>query len=429
MDNGKAFIEQDESESAPVHAKRKQNITIPIAIVFYFLGVIQSRVTTSTNIIMYKEDNKLASVQQSFHHNKHAVCDTFTRYYNDNESGGCGTLTALRFTEGGRLGNLITKSAKMISYAIENNCRFELQMMVPRTTTLEKSCFVPTTNTSAIGRDDICNMPDHDWYYHGVDKTKLWGTNVQDQSLRKNEFYDLTRQYYSDCAVKLLSLHLEINETHAFGKACPSPNSYYSVLHIRSGDIFAGHYDRIDGTYHKEKVNPLYIPYPTSYYLAVVRGLIAKHTQSNGEGPHQIFVLCEDIRNPTCEYFKKATAFNSQHVQIIFRLNQPLLDDLGVLMCASNVAVSIGTFQVVLHLSQHLITRHSFSSTPKNCTIPNEHFYWIANETERDNYDRMGGEPNAIYPWGNTAYQRHLVDKHYEVASCEPGVDGVGHIV
>ena len=104
-----------ESESATVHAKRKLNIIIPIAIVFYFLG-------GNINNNLYKEENNSPiSVHQSFHHKKQPVCDSFTRLYDDdNESGGCGVLTALRFTEGGRLGNMITKSAKMISYAIEH---------------------------------------------------------------------------------------------------------------------------------------------------------------------------------------------------------------------------------------------------------------------------------------------------------------------
>lgn len=391
---------------------------ITIAVFVYSVGTKNEAIKkTITSQSVVAETEKAVTARPS------ATCDAFSLHPGD-DTGGCGDLPAVRMnkSENGRLGNMMTASAKMIYYAEEHNCRLELPRLVPQMDwwtkrevswwtprEQETSCFVPNGTGRPIGGNDVCELRNKDWFYHGDESRprQRWGTTDLDLSIPKNEFYDYTNRYYTDCTRHTLSVHLGINETHVLGRACPSPKHSYSVLHVRAGDIFSGHYDN-DGGYRPDKVNPLYVPHPTSYYLAVVKRLIA---ENDADGPSQIIVLCEDFGNPTCEYFLKTAEVFHREVNLTVRVNQPLLDDIHVLLCASQVAVSVGTFQVVLHLSQRLRTLHRFSSTPRDCrSSPGEAFYWIANVTERAHFSSLW--------WSNTAYQRHLMDQHYEIESC-----------
>ena len=238
----------------------------------------------------------------------------------------------------------------------------------------------------------------------------------------------LHREFFTDsrCAVSSLRRYFEINQTHVLGKRCPSTT--YAALHIRSGDITSGKYNRLTGQYEaSSSVHTKYWLYPTSYYAAVVR-----HIRSRSE-EKKIVVLCETSTNPACGFFEKLADLDPR---IEVRVGSDLLDDIHTLLCSDEVATSYGTFQVVLPLSQTISTWHTFvhgsGSGSDSPTVPEQLNGFPAvlrplrmidaerKSTSEVSYSFVNPDAQRLYAsamatWKNSAYQRHLVDARWEV--------------
>jgi len=196
---------------------------------------------------------------------------------------------------------------------------------------------------------------------------------------------------------------------------------------VRSGDIARGNFDRKSGNYiPSKKVHPKYWLYPTSYYTSVYR-----YIQEKNSGTQNIYVLCQDLENPTCQFFSKLVSLDSN---LHMRTGTSLSDDIRLLLCAQDAAISRGTFQIVLALSMHMKTEHGFILSPSDDSLPlaatalpgglpplhpvldaqrsleTEMYYFFRNEDKRKLY------VDEIIPWTNSAYQRFLVNGDYEMS-------------
>ena len=294
----------------------------------------------------------------------------------------------------GRLGNRIIETMNMIAYAEEMNCGVKMpENILEHWSTPTNTCYIPNIRKS---KSSSCGPKrGKEWFY----------------------FYKIRpskSKVTTPCGLQLLSTYFGVNRTHALGRSCPT--SSHSVLHIRSGDIVKGRYDTQKGVYVPTHVHPGYTPYPTSYYLSVLKSIASKSKDKEGHPP-KVYVLCETLNNPTCDYFLK-TADLLSDVQLILRVGQSLIDDLHILLCASEVAVSVGTFHNILLVSQKLNVKHDYSKSVNNCSSSSSsNFHWIASRKERNRFAKV-----TDY-WNNTGFQRHIIDGHYKMASCEDSND------
>jgi hypothetical protein len=224
---------------------------------------------------------------------------------------------------------------------------------------------------------------------------------------------------FSQCPKRLLEQYFEINDTHVLGKQCPQQP--FAVLHIRSGDITGGAYDEFSGVYEPNAehtgVHSRYWPYPTSYYVAVIKNVRTRAPVM------KIYVFCEDMSNPSCDFFHKLSEVD---VGIVLRTGEPLLRDLHYLLCAQEVAVSHGSFKSVFELSKLKVLHHfEHQLTSQNCTQHDDceltreksarkctFSYWIDDAKERDTFRKN------MKVWRNSGYQRYLTNSHLSVKSC-----------
>ena len=285
----------------------------------------------------------------------------------------------------GRLGNRISLTAKMISKAESLSCgvRIPTDML---------SGFVPG---------------EHSW-------VRVTNTLIHNDSMTKNstcgsltgqtwfrsrpKFYQIS----STSHLQLLRKYFAINQTHVLGKTCPSTE--HVAMHVRSGDIARGNWSE-EGTYEPGHItNSDYGLFPTAYYISV---MIEVRARRGSEVPFIIF--CETMGNPTCEYFKKLS-FTEQYV--VLRVGQPLVDDVRLMLCSSEVAVSRGTFSRVFTLSPKPLIKHKYFNKPKDSQCLSV-FHWMSSSQQAAKYT------NVTKTWKNTGFQRHEVNAAYELNHSE----------
>jgi len=337
-----------------------------------------------------------------------SLCNIFKPVANEN----CTHATSVSMTgHYGRLGNRIIAIINMIAYARKKSCNIIMPQNLLEDspsfleTNPKKTCFTPTTkNFTESINNSLC----------GSETAKYWFD--RDPFFARSSWYE--RGNTVPCATRLLSTYFDINKTHALGRACPK--SPYIVLHVRSGDIVKGHYDEDEGIYLPNKVSRFYAPYPTSFYVSVLKDIAMRN--SGSRKTPQVFVLCETLDNPTCDYLQKtADIFSDSGLNLILRVEQRLEDDLHIMLCAREVAMSYGSLKIVLAVSQRLKIRHEFLRNEEEiwqnshdkfnkCTSADK-FYWIANNEKRKNYRTV-----TRY-WNNTGFQRYTIDRYYEIAS------------
>ena len=250
------------------------------------------------------------------------------------------------------------------------------------------------------------NPPAHSWIYDdskdpryasrpanmtcGTRTPREW-FDVKDWSAAPRCYLQLMRQYYG------------INHTHVLGKRCFS--NEHVALHVRSGDVVRGGWNEAK-VYRPGNVHNLYGLFPTAYYISVIRNA----RERRGSGVH-FFVFCETMGNPTCEFFKKLSLLDDR---VSFRVGEPLIDDLFLMLCASETAASRGSFQNVFDLSTKRRLAHSFSDSPDPASVASTGglstvMHYIASKEEATKFTK------ETFPWNNTGYQRYLIDKAFDI--------------
>lgn len=305
-----------------------------------------------------------------------------------NDSSGTCTFTNTY----GRLGNRLMSVSNMILHADQGCCHVSVPEMIqgwnPAAVHFEnkkQTC----QNRTEVSR--ICQSRS------GVD----WFT---DKPERK-----------STCDFEILKKYFAVNRTHALGQMCPTRP--FSAFHVRSGDSVVGTYDSVTGTFQPSKVHPGYWLYPTSYYTAAMNKI------RKVDGKQRIVVFCENNANPTCDFFAKLADVDAD---ILMRTNQPLIDDLHLMLCAREVALSNGSFKHVFELSERLEVVHSFKIQPPRHACKNDAtstkrstpggkttlLYWVE-EPESATYQQ------AVTTWRNTGFQRSVVNTQRTINFCE----------
>jgi hypothetical protein len=213
-----------------------------------------------------------------------------------------------------------------------------------------------------------------------------------------------------------ISRYFETNTTHAFGRACESVGDDVLAVHVRAGDIVSGSYSRWTGNFvaKEPSKHTTYGPFPTSYYASV-------QSYASESGLH-MRVFCEDLNNPTCMFFKQLAAILPN---VTMRLGQDLISDLVEFNCASRVAFSYGSFRDAIVLRNRPLQTHDFffdrneaetaCSRASRGSSARHRRYFFALKSDEKEYQNSIRRNN----WRNTARQRHLVDKHYQIGFIE----------
>ena len=223
----------------------------------------------------------------------------------------------------------------------------------------------------------------HDWFYSRIENSQQLA-----------------------CFKPLMQRYLQINSTHAVGKKCPE--SPHAVVHVRSGDIARGSFNTTTGTWAPGSVHAGYGPYPTSYYVAALHNMTKRAASST-----IFYVLCEDVQNPTCDFFQKAALNFPFPLQV--RIGKPLLEDIHLLLCANEVVVSKGFFARILALSSKKQIVHDFIQDPRRCRSQDglHYLYYISD------FPQLSLYAESIKVWHNTGYQRFMVNKYYTIQTCD----------
>jgi len=286
----------------------------------------------------------------------------------------------------GRLGNRIVAISQMIGYAESTPCNISLPQGVLDGWNSEHLHFMSSENEFNQNPDGCLAQSGEQWY--------------RMKGISPNRHVDVLRLYFS------------INSTHALGKKCG--HGRYIALHVRSGDITSGAWNQSTGAYRpaKENIHASYAPFPTSYYVSVLRN--ARERQGKNV---KFFIFCETLDNPTCEFFLK---YSSSDHKVQVRIQQPLIEDVHHLLCAEEAAESRGTFGKILDLSKSRLVTHRFYDSKPACNWENHLLpshsttvgHWIKDSTQSANYRENTRE------WKNNAFQRHIVDKHHDIETC-----------
>ena len=213
-----------------------------------------------------------------------------------------------------------------------------------------------------------------------------------------------------------ISRYFETNMTHAFGRSCESVGDDVLAVHVRAGDIVSGSYSRWTGHFvaKEPSKHTTYGPFPTSYYASV--------QSYASESALQVRVFCEDLNNPTCMFFQQLAAVLPN---VTMRLGRDLISDLVEFNCASRVAFSYGSFRDALVLRNRPLRTHDFffdrneaetaCSRASRGSSARHRRYFFALKSDEIEYQKSIRRNN----WRNTARQRHLVDKHYQIGFVE----------
>ena len=299
------------------------------------------------------------------------------------------SLSMTRFY--GRLGNRIRAVANMVAFAEEANCNISLPQEILTDWKAARLNFMQEPNPLlGTNSSELCVPRDGEWYFRKVANSK--------------------------CHSRLLRQYFEINSTHVFGKPCN--HGEYTALHIRGGDVSSGIWNMDTGTYHPSEVHRGYGLFPTSYYISVIN-----HVRSRRGQKHRIMVFCEDLTNPSCEFFQKMTSLDEN---ILIRIGQSILSDLHLMLCSEEIAESRGTFSNVFMLTARgdELVRHTFADSPPECTKnvssegASEHNpivveHWIASTSEGAEFF------NLTKVWRNTGFERHEVNRFRQFRACE----------
>ena len=241
--------------------------------------------------------------------------------------------------------------------------------------------------------------PEHSWVHvrneslHNVSMTKnnTCGSREGQKWFRSNPPFSSR-----SCHLQLLRKYFNINQTHVLGKTCSSTE--HVALHLRSGDVARGGWSEA-GTYKPGGVHHGYGLFPTAFYISAMREIRARRGSEVS-----FFVFCETMGNPTCEYFQKLSVLDQN---VVLRVGQPLIDDLRLMLCSSEVAESNGSFRNVFGLSHKPQVRHAFSTTPRHSECSRV-LHWMSSSQQAANY------VNDTKEWKNTGFQRHEVNAAYE---------------
>ena len=293
---------------------------------------------------------------------------------------------------GGRLGNRIAAVSKMVSEAESESCGVSLQSDM-------LSGWDPPETQWINEKHQSITM---DLKHNGSSYNNSMKNNTC-RSLTGGEWFRSKNLHPPMCHIHLLRKYFDINLTHVLGKTCSSTD--HVALHVRSGDIARGTWSK-EETYSPSRVHPGYGLFPTAYYISVIREIRARRGDAL-----TFFVLCETMGNPTCEYFEKLSILDQN---VVMRVKQPLIDDVRLMLCASEVAMSFGTFKHVFDLSPVAQIRHTFSHTPRHsdesCSMVS---HWIASSQQAANFR------NVTKVWKNSGFQRHEVDVAYDMHHTE----------
>ena len=296
----------------------------------------------------------------------------------------------------GRLGNRISAVSKMVAFAESAGC----DVALPRDL---------LDGWKSSHREWICSGPE----------VRKRSDSYEFCPERGGKEWFRTESFSAPvCHLKLLQAYFGINSTHVFDRQCLTQN--HVALHIRSGDITAGSWDKKTGSYQSAPAGAEWASwyqhslFPTSYYTSVIRNTRARRGHST-----IFYVFCEDHGNPTCVFFQKLSSLDEK---IVMRVGKELFDDLHLMLCASEVAESRGTFKLVFRLSHTVQAIHTFVDKPMECVDEKPQHslfreiksfqYWLKLAGKRTRYS------NIMREWRNSGFQRHTMDAHYEIESC-----------
>jgi len=306
----------------------------------------------------------------------------------------------------GRLGNRITTVSHMLKYAEDSSCCVDipLDMISGWNPSHCRWCYVKKNSSNVSLALNTCeSQVAKEWYFNT--------TTTESPPLLHPPEWSLPA-----CQVELLQKYFNINHTHALGKECSSTE--HVALHVRSGDVTDGGSWLEDGNYVPEPVHAMYGLFPTAYYMSVIR-----EVRSRRGDAVKFFVFCETLTNPTCEFFKTLSLMDGK---MFMRVNQTLIDDMRLMLCASETAASRGTFHRVFGLSAVGQVQHSFSYTPVpavSCGSASVEgfskvWHWMTSANEASKFQ------NITKHWKNTGFQRHNVNlartmSHTQLFACE----------
>jgi len=293
----------------------------------------------------------------------------------------------------------------MLSYAEDSSCCFDIphDMISGWNPSHRRWCYVKKNSSNVSLALNTCeSQVAKEWYFNT--------TTTESPPLLHPPEWSLPA-----CQVELLQKYFNINHTHALGKECSSTG--HVALHVRSGDVTDGSWHE-DGHYVPAYVHPWYGLFPTAYYISVIR-----EVRSRRGDAVKFFVFCETLTNPTCEFFEKLSFMDDK---VFMRVEQNIIDDLHLMLCASETAASEGTFNRVFGLSAVGQVQHSFSHTPvpavscRSVIVEgvSKVWHWLTSAHEASKYQ------NLTKQWKNTEFQRHNVNSarvmsHTRLFACE----------
>lgn len=151
-----------------------------------------------------------------------------------------------------------------------------------------------------------------------------------------------------------------------------------TIIHVRGGDLFDIKHD-----VHKEYLQP-----PMSYYINIIETI---------PDSEEIIIISEDTLNPCVK------AIKSKYPHIKYA-RQTLTDDIRLLLSASTVIDSYGTFcSSLLQMSKKIQTIHRPSYGLKGLIHDLNHINIITHDLQ--NYKKMQGD------WENTEIQKERMLK------------------
>lgn len=278
----------------------------------------------------------------------------------------------------GRSGNMMNIVINLLKYALQNNCNVTLPETIISGWTAPIHKFQNTVTSSSP--KGLCSYQDASSMFN---RTELV----------------LHAERLSNHVKSVLRTYLAVNLTHALGKRCPTQR--FAVMHIRAGDTTDGAYDLRTGLFVQGgPVNPNYPPYPTAFYVRALKEV----------KDFSVIILCETLSNPSCDFFAKLESL-VDNVRV--RVGGDVVEDVHLLLCASEVVTSIGSFKNLLVTSVRLQGKHDFDSRASCVHQTGTTYYYIDNPHLRDVYN-----VNVVTNWSNTPLQRSLVDRIYAIQTC-----------
>uniref|UniRef100_A0A6C0DQN2 Glycosyltransferase n=1 Tax=viral metagenome TaxID=1070528 RepID=A0A6C0DQN2_9ZZZZ len=235
-----------------------------------------------------------------------------------------------------RLGNFL----KQLRYAIHIGLFYNYNVIIPEHALLNTTYLV-INNTITMDAQEITNK-DEFFYSKRID-------NVDKSAFSMNR-------------AKVRNMIKEI----FILKSSPINGSDHVVIHIRSGDLFS-----------ERRPHGAYLSPPLSYYTDI----ISTRSYEN------IYLVAEDRRNPCINRLLEL------YPKIVFKL-QTLEDDIKLILAASNVIMSVGTFiPELLNLSDNIKSIHAPSYWQPSVIVCTVH------KTDLSHYHKI------MSPWRNIPEQ------------------------